>query len=55
MKYNSINEITKVSTKIKNYLLENNVYLLSDIDDNIDNIDISTKSVNNLLDGSVAI
>jgi hypothetical protein len=39
----------------KRYLLENNVYLLSDIDDNIDNIDISTKSVNNLLDGSVAI
>lgn len=37
----------------KHYLLENNVYLLSDIDDTIDNIDISTKSVNNLLDGRI--
>jgi len=55
MKYNSIKEIKKVSTKIKNYLLENNVYLLSDIDDAVDSIDISNKSVNNLLDGRIAI
>ena len=55
MKYNNINKIKKVSTKIKNYLLENKVYLLSDIDDDVDNIDISAKSVNNLFDVRIPI
>ncbi len=39
----------------KRYLLENNVYLLSDIDDAADNIDISAKSVNNLFDVRIPI